>query len=46
MTHCVVHASYHRGQVAVRMREGGLEPVNSDFITYCREQSGQVTPQL
>ena len=46
LTHCVVHASYHRGQVATKMREGGLEPVNSDFITYCRETSGQVQPQL
>ena len=46
LTHCVVHASYHRGQVATKMREGGLEPVNTDFITYCREMSGQVQPQL
>ncbi|GAA4038238.1 damage-inducible protein DinB [Hymenobacter glaciei] len=46
LTHAVTHASYHRGQVASRMREGGLEPVNSDFITYCREMSGQVQPQL
>lgn len=46
LTHCVVHASYHRGQVATKMREAGLEPVNSDFITYCREMSGQVQPQL
>ena len=46
LTHAVVHASYHRGQVATHMREGGLEPVNSDFITYCRETSGQVQPQL
>ena len=46
LTHCVVHASYHRGQVATKMREGGLEPVNTDFITYCREQAGQVKPQF
>ena len=46
LTHAVMHASYHRGQVAIKMREGGLEPVNSDFITYCREMSGQVAPQL
>ena len=45
LTHAVMHASYHRGQVATKMREGGLEPVNSDFITYCRELSGQVKPQ-
>ena len=39
LTHAVVHASYHRAQVATRLREHGFEPVNSDFITYCRELS-------
>ena len=44
LTHAVVHASYHRAQVALRCREAGIEPVNSDFITYCRElgAAGQV----
>ena len=37
LTHVVVHASYHRGQIATRLREAGLEPVNTDFITYCRQ---------
>ena len=46
LTHAVMHASYHRGQVATKMREGGLEPVNTDFITYCREMSGQVARQV
>ncbi|MBH8558832.1 DinB family protein [Hymenobacter negativus] len=46
LTHAVTHATYHRAQAATKMREGGLEPVNSDFITYCREMSGQVQPQL
>ena len=46
LTHAVTHATYHRAQVATRMREAGLEPVNSDFITYCREQAGQTPPQL
>ena len=45
LTHAVTHATYHRGQVATKMHEGGLEPVNTDFITYCRELSGQVPPQ-
>lgn len=39
LTHAVVHASYHRAQVATRLRDHGFEPVNSDFITYCREMS-------
>ena len=44
LTHAVVHASYHRAPVALRCREAGIEPVNSDFITYCRElgAAGQV----
>jgi len=36
-THVPVHANYHRAQVAIRLRENGLEPINTDFITYCRE---------
>ncbi len=48
LTHAVVHASYHRGQVATRLREHGFVPVNSDFITYCRELSaaGKATVSL
>jgi uncharacterized damage-inducible protein DinB len=38
-THVPVHANYHRAQVATRLRENGLEPINTDFITYCRELS-------
>jgi uncharacterized damage-inducible protein DinB len=37
MTHVPVHANYHRAQVATRLRENDLEPINTDFITYCRE---------
>lgn len=44
LTHAVVHASYHRGQVATRLREAGLSPINTDFITYCRELGGQAEP--
>lgn len=48
LTHAVVHASYHRAQVATRLRDHGFEPVNSDFITYCREMSaaGLNSPSL
>ncbi|TGE14254.1 DinB family protein [Hymenobacter elongatus] len=38
-THVPMHANYHRAQVATRLRENGLEPINTDFITYCRELS-------
>ncbi|TYZ11424.1 damage-inducible protein DinB [Hymenobacter lutimineralis] len=36
-THVPVHANYHRAQVARDLRQHGLEPINTDFITYCRE---------
>lgn len=46
LTHAVVHASYHRGQVATRLREAGIEPVNTDFITYCRQLDAAAVPSL
>ena len=46
LTHAVVHASYHRGQAAARLREAGLKPVNTDFITYCRQQDAAGFPNL
>jgi len=35
------HASYHRGQCAVLLRAQGIEPPNTDFITYSRIMSNQ-----
>ncbi|TAE09175.1 MAG: hypothetical protein EAZ95_16330 [Bacteroidetes bacterium] len=34
--HCVNHATHHRAQVGRRLRELGLQPVSTDYITYCR----------
>jgi uncharacterized damage-inducible protein DinB len=42
MMHLVNHGTYHRGQIALLMRMQGLEPVNTDFITYDRVISGQL----
>jgi uncharacterized damage-inducible protein DinB len=42
MMHLVNHASYHRGQIAMLLRQKGLEPVNTDFITYDRVITGQL----
>jgi uncharacterized damage-inducible protein DinB len=42
MAHLVNHCTYHRGQVAVLLREKGFEPVNTDFVTYDRIISGQL----
>lgn len=36
LTHVAMHGSYHRGQIARAVREGGGEPINTDFITYVR----------
>jgi uncharacterized damage-inducible protein DinB len=37
LTHVSLHGAYHRGQIATRLREAGIEPVNTDFITFVRE---------
>lgn len=42
MIHTVNHASYHRAQVAMLLRQNGWEPVNTDFITYDRVLLGQL----
>lgn len=41
LTHCFNHATYHRAQVALAIRAESLEPVNTDYITWVREQMGQ-----
>jgi len=42
MVHLVNHASYHRGQLAMLLRQKGFEPINTDFITYDRVMRGQL----
>ncbi len=42
MIHLVNHSSYHRAQIAMLLRQNGLEPVNTDFITYDRVITGQL----
>ena len=42
MMHLVNHGTYHRGQIALLLRQKGFEPVNTDFITYDRVQLGQL----
>jgi len=42
MIHLVNHSSYHRGQIAMLLRQKGFEPVNTDYITYDRVISGQL----
>lgn len=40
LTHVALHGSYHRGQLASLVRAAGAEPVNTDFITFVREEDG------
>ncbi|GHM99797.1 hypothetical protein WSM22_12870 [Cytophagales bacterium WSM2-2] len=42
MIHTANHASYHRAQVAMLLRQNGFEPINTDFITYDRVVRGQL----
>jgi uncharacterized damage-inducible protein DinB len=40
LTHLFLHASYHRGQIALALRTAGREPVSTDHIVWVREQAG------
>lgn len=42
MMHLVNHCTYHRGQIAMLLRQKGYEPVNTDFITYDRVITNQL----
>lgn len=37
LRHVVMHASYHRGQIAQKAKELGLVPPATDYIQYLRE---------
>ena len=41
MQHVVNHSSYHRGQVALTMRELGAEPLATDFHVFLLEHLGE-----
>ncbi len=34
--HFINHSTYHGGQIAMLMKQGGLEPLNTDYIFYKR----------
>jgi len=36
LLHVVLHGCYHRGQVAIALREAGAEPSATDFIAFVR----------
>jgi uncharacterized damage-inducible protein DinB len=37
LTHVITHSVYHRGQIAINMREAGLTPAYTDFIHSIRQ---------
>jgi uncharacterized damage-inducible protein DinB len=39
--HLVNHGTHHRAQIAMLLRESGVEPQIMDFIIYCRERAGR-----
>ena len=41
MQHVVNHSSYHRGQVALTMRQLGAEPLATDFHVFLLEHLGE-----
>jgi uncharacterized damage-inducible protein DinB len=36
LLHVAMHGSYHRGQIALLVRDGGGEPASTDFIAFVR----------
>lgn len=36
LIHVALHGQYHRGQINSKLRLAGVEPVNTDFITFVR----------
>ncbi len=36
--HVALHGSYHRGQIAARLRRRGAQPPATDYITFLREE--------
>lgn len=37
--HMAMHGAYHRGQLALLARSGGVEPVSTDYIAWLRGAS-------
>ena len=36
LMHVIIHSGYHRGQINALIRQGGDEPLNTDYIHYVR----------
>ena len=42
LLHVALHGAYHRGQIASILRRAGLDPMNTDFITYSRQNDSNL----
>ena len=38
ITHMINHSSYHRGQIALLIRQKGMKPLATDYIGYSRKR--------
>jgi uncharacterized damage-inducible protein DinB len=36
LIHAALHGAYHRGQIALLVRQGGAEPASTDYIAFVR----------
>lgn len=36
LTHLAMHSHYHRGQIALLVRQAGEAPAVTDFVAFCR----------
>jgi uncharacterized damage-inducible protein DinB len=45
LLHVALHGAYHRGQLALLMRDGGGEPAPTDYIAFARGAPAARTPQ-
>jgi uncharacterized damage-inducible protein DinB len=39
--HLVNHGTHHRAQIALILRESGIEPANLDYIIFCRQRDSR-----
>ena len=44
LAHVAMHGAYHRGQVSLMLRRGGLVPAPTDYIAFVRGQPAAATP--
>ncbi len=43
LAHVALHGSYHRGQIGSAVRTSGAEPVNTDFISFVRQEGSSAS---